>query len=115
MTSNQLTARLGESYADLERKLDERTAELSNSLEQQTAINEILRVISSSPTDVQPVLDTVAERAAHLCRDSPGFFDRNLLKAIQNFIRHLRAPILEPFTFPVRSIKYHQLLRDSLP
>jgi signal transduction histidine kinase len=70
MTSNQLTARLGESYADLERKLDERTAELSNSLEQQTAINEILRVISSSPTDVQPVLDTVAERAAHLCSAS---------------------------------------------
>ena len=45
-------------------------SELTNSLEQQTAISEILRVISSSPTDVQPVLTAVAERAAHLC-DAP--------------------------------------------
>ena len=67
---NRMTAQLSESYAGLERKVDERTRELTNSLEQQTAISEILRVISSSPTDVQPVLDAVAERAAHLC-DAP--------------------------------------------
>src|SRR5439155_22505351 len=41
--------------------------ETKRALEQQTAISEILRVISSSPTDVQPVLNAVAERAAHLC------------------------------------------------
>ena len=67
---NRMTAQLRESYAGLERKVDERTRELKNSLEQQTAISEILRVISSSPTDVQPVLQAVAERAAHLC-DAP--------------------------------------------
>jgi len=67
---NRMTGQLSESYAGLERKVDERTHELSNSLEQQTAISEILRVISSSPTDVQPVLAAVAERAAHLC-DAP--------------------------------------------
>src|SRR4029450_11360557 len=65
---NRMTAQLRESYAGLERKVDERTRELKNALEQQTAISEILRVTSASPTNVQPVLDAVAERAAHLCQ-----------------------------------------------
>jgi GAF domain-containing protein/HAMP domain-containing protein len=64
---NHMTGQLKESYAGLERKVEDRTRALQNSLEQQTAISEILRVISSSPTDVQPVLRAVAERAAHLC------------------------------------------------
>jgi signal transduction histidine kinase/putative methionine-R-sulfoxide reductase with GAF domain len=48
-------------------ELQARSRELQKSLEQQTAISEILRVISSSPTDIQPVLDAVAERAARIC------------------------------------------------
>src|SRR5204862_3632371 len=61
---NRMTAQLRESYVGLERKVDERTRELQETLEQQTAISEILRVISGSPTDVKPVLDAIAERAA---------------------------------------------------
>jgi GAF domain-containing protein len=45
----------------------QRTRELTESLEQQTAITGILRVISNSPNDVQPVLDSVAEYAARIC------------------------------------------------
>jgi GAF domain-containing protein/CheY-like chemotaxis protein len=48
-------------------EIQERNAEISESLEYQTAISEVLRVIASSPTDIQPVLDAISENALKLC------------------------------------------------
>jgi GAF domain-containing protein len=64
------TARVGrvrEPQAELEKKLEARTRELSEAHEQQAATAEVLRVISSSPTEIQPVLDAVGKYAARLC------------------------------------------------
>ena len=57
------------------RELQSSNRDLSEALEQQTATSEILRVISGSPTDVQPVFDTIVTAALKLC----GAVNANLL------------------------------------
>src|SRR5437899_8747189 len=51
-------------------ELEARNRDLTEALEQQTATSQILRVISQSPTNVQPVFDTIAAAALKLCRAS---------------------------------------------
>jgi signal transduction histidine kinase len=58
---NRMAAELKESYAGLERKVEERTVELKTTLEQQTATAEILRVISGAMTESQPVFDAIVK------------------------------------------------------
>jgi GAF domain-containing protein len=71
--------------AELERQLNERTAELSEAVEQQRATSEILRVIARSPTDVQPVFDAIVARAARICEaefSAVVRFDEGLLHLV---------------------------------
>ena len=102
---NKMTAQLQESYSNLEQKVEDRTRELTESLEQQTATSEILRVIASSPTDIQPVLNTVIENAVKLAGATQGHirqYDGEFLQMVANYgetpeqIAILRATPIRP-------------------
>src|SRR5262249_3494872 len=67
------------------RLVNARNADLTEALDQQIATGDILRVISSSPTDVQPVFETIAARAKRLCepRECAVFrFDGELIHLV---------------------------------
>jgi len=83
-------------------ELEERNKDLSEALEQQTATSEILRVISQSPSDTQPVFDAIVERALRLSEATVGavaIFDGELIHVVASNLRP-DSPILR--VFPMR-------------
>ena len=78
--------------------------ELKESLEQQTATSQILGVIANSPTDVQPVLDTIAENAARVC----GAYDA-VIRLVRGGV--LRLPLLTMGRLRRRAGSRHPLPR----
>ena len=88
-------------------ELQSRNADLTESLEQQTATSEILNVISSSPTDVQPVFDAIARNAAILCEPTNSgvfrFADGLIhLAAHHNWTAKEVEAVLSVFPMPTR-------------
>jgi two-component system NtrC family sensor kinase len=65
----KVKARAGrrDAAAALAKKLAEKTRELAESLERETAASKVLQVISSSPSDLEPVFKTILENATRIC------------------------------------------------
>ena len=95
---NDMAGQLQESYAGLEKKVEDRTHELSKALEQQTATSEVLSVISSSPGELDPVFETMLANATRLCEanfGALGLWENGALRVAA--MHNLRPPPLPNF------------------
>ena len=100
---NDMAGRLQESYADLEKKVDLRTHELSESLQQQTATAEVLSVINASRGDLQPVFQAMVEKARRLCDADAG----HLALPVGDDYRSVAVSAMSPeMTRLIQSISY---------
>ena len=96
-------ARLFDELEERNADLQESNRQVTEALEQQTATAEILRVIASSPSDLQLVLDGVVERAAGLCRADTGLIqqrDGDLMKPVAIYGARVLQLIAERRTNP---------------
>jgi GAF domain-containing protein len=73
-------------------ELRQRTADLTESLEQQTATSEVLRVISSSPGELEPVFNAMLENAARICEAQFGLLNLYDGSAFRNVALHNTPP-----------------------
>jgi signal transduction histidine kinase len=100
---SRTSRRSGDGVRDLDKRLAEAQQREAEALDQQTATAEILRVIASSPTDIQPVFDTVAASAASLCRASDTSIFRLDGDRLRRVAHHgsIPAGVIGEFTIPL--------------
>jgi two-component system, NtrC family, sensor kinase len=97
-------------------ELQERNVAVTEALEQQTATSEILRVISSSPTDIRPVFATVLASAARLCEASDATMFRVVGEELHLVAHEGPIPAHGPGQFPlVRGTPPGRVVLDRRP
>ena len=96
--------------ARLLNELRQRTDDLSESLEQQTATSEVLKVISSSPGELEPVFNAMLENAVRICDANFG----NLLLYEGDLFRHV-ALYNAPAVMGGRSVTVIRFRLATLP
>ena len=101
--------------------LSQRTVDLTESLEQQTATAEVLQVISSSPGDLEPVFDTMLEKAVRICDATFGNIYRWSGNALHLTSSHNTPPEYaehrrrSPVRFDEMSKPMRQMIETKLP
>ena len=89
------------------KELEERNRDLTEALEQQTATSEILGVIASSPTDIQPVLDTVIANAVRLIGATQGHirqYDGEFLRPVAHYGERSEQIASLPIQRPIQRV-----------
>jgi class 3 adenylate cyclase len=107
--------------ARLLNELRQRTTDLTETLEQQTATSEVLQVISSSPGDVQPVFGTMLEKAVRICDATFGNIYRWRDNALHLASTHNTPPAYAehrrrwPMRFDEMPRELRQMVQSQLP
>ena len=99
------------SVAVLQEKLDRQTHELSEALAQQKATAEILRVIRTSPADVQPVFETIVRNAVSLC----GSLYANVFRFDGELLHFVASHNVAPYVAPSPWRHYNDFIKAKYP
>ena len=114
----------GPRAADMQEQLDRLTRELAEAREQQSATSEVLQVISSSPTELEPVFQAMLANAVHVCEAKFGSLylcDGDLLRRVAEYnvpsemlaeLRKLNPPInrVDQKTTMARAVRTKQIV-----